>query len=704
MDQTETEKFLTVFRSRFDNSQKYSKDWRQSADEALKFVTGDQWPKENRRQRKKSTRPTLTLNRVSQLVRLVSNQINQSSPGMKVIPVDSAADVKTAEAIYGIIKHIERNADAGLVYGTATDYQVRCGLGYFGFKTRYATNKSFEQELELRFFPNPLAVYGDPSSIQFDGSDSRFWIVIEKMAKEAFEEAYPNSKALSEGYINNTNDAQWMSKETVSVAEYWYVKTKKKTLYELHSGDTGFRDDFPQFEGMKAADFSKLVKRDREVVERKVHRAMTNGYEILEEDDWPGPYIPIIPVYGEYIVVNGKAKISGLIEYAKEPQQLLNYLVSCMAELLGIAPRTPWIVAAGQIEQYEKDWQEANINPPVALKYDPVPVTTAEGKEILAPPPTRNTYTPPIQPFAIAMQVFEQGIHHAVGLHGPSIGNLSSERSGKAISKLQQRGDTSTYHYVSNFARSIRFSVKMLVGDGINRGLIPIIYNEPGRIMRILGEDESVKRMAIGKKEDEGKIPKDVRDADDWDGVYDIGLGLYDVAADIGNALGTQRREAFEGLLQVLQSSPQLLPIIGDLVFKNADFPGAHELAKRFRDMRDPEAPEKLKEALGQMQEQMKQMGQELQEKARIIETKQLEHESKERIAAFQSDSEERVTVAKLQLEAAKLLAETLERAGDRESNEQLTEFKESISFLKDSLKSLEAKEPPPHAEEGGGS
>ena len=43
--------------------------------------------------------------------------------------------------------------------------------------------------------------------------------------------------------------------------------------------------------------------------------------EILDERDWPGKFIPIVKIYGDYLNVNGKRHVAGLVRYAKDPQK-----------------------------------------------------------------------------------------------------------------------------------------------------------------------------------------------------------------------------------------------------------------------------------------------------------------------------------------------------------------------------------------------
>src|SRR3954466_4333340 len=67
----------------------------------LKFRAGEQWDKAALEVRK--NRPTLTINRIPQFIRQVTGDMRQKRPGVKVVPVDSRGDPKTAETMAGMI-------------------------------------------------------------------------------------------------------------------------------------------------------------------------------------------------------------------------------------------------------------------------------------------------------------------------------------------------------------------------------------------------------------------------------------------------------------------------------------------------------------------------------------------------------------------------------------------------------------------------
>jgi hypothetical protein len=109
----------------------------------------------------------------------------------------------------------------------------------------------------------------------------------------------------------------------------------------------------------------------------------------------------------------------------------------------------------------------------------------------------------------------------------------------------------------------------------------------------------------------------------------------------------TARQEAFKALTAVISQNPQeMLPVLGDIWFKNGDFPDADVAAARFKkmvppnlqDSDDDDAQAKLAQATAQVQalsQQHDQLVQELTRASDVIRTKRLDLESRERVALW---------------------------------------------------------------------
>jgi hypothetical protein len=119
--------------------------------------------------------------------------------------------------------------------------------------------------------------------------------------------------------------------------------------------------------------------------------------------------------------------------------------------------------------------------------------------------------------------------------------------------------------------------------------LIPKILDTK-RILRIRGDDGMMKNIIIDPQAQQAVQRQEDKDKQEVQIIFNPNVGEYAVEVDIGPNYATRRQEAWNAIIQILTQSPQLIPIVGDLLFQNADFPGADEIAIRLRRMAPPQA------------------------------------------------------------------------------------------------------------------
>ena len=245
----------TVGDPRIDEAKQFLK-WCNDADsmnrsealEDLKFVSGgDQWPVDLQNSRNLESRPVLTINKLDGYCRQVVNQIRQQRPRPKVHGMNSQSDAKVAEVIQGIIRHIEANSNADNAYDTAADYAVRMGWGFIRVRTDYVREDSFEQEIFIDPVDNPFTVYFDINSVLPDGSDAEKCLITAMMSKADFQKMYPDAE-IDSFTQRGTGDSQseWITKEDIRVAEYFYTVRKQSKLILLSDGSSIFEEEFKQ--------------------------------------------------------------------------------------------------------------------------------------------------------------------------------------------------------------------------------------------------------------------------------------------------------------------------------------------------------------------------------------------------------------------------------------------------------------------------
>jgi hypothetical protein len=624
---------LSQMRSRFKMAVAAYSDTREDQLDDLRFMAGSsdnhyQWPADVLSVRGSvqgqtiNARPCLTINKLPQHVRQVTNEQRQNRPSPNVIPVDDDADIEVAEIFDGMIRHIEYISDADVAYDTACDNQVTYGEGYIRILTEYCDETSFDQDIKIGRIRNSFSVYMDPTIQDPCGADAEWCFITEDILKADYERMYPNAMPVSSIMVQGVGDqalSQWLSETTVRIAEYFYCDYKAETLNLYPDGTTTYQGT-PQDKMLRQMGLKPT--RQRKLQAKRIKWCKTNGYEIIEEREWAGAYIPVIRVIGNEWSIEGQLEISGLVRNAKDAQRMYNYWVSQEAEMLALAPKAPFIGYGGQFEGYEEKWKTANTQNYPYLEVNP---DVTDGAGNILPLPQRAQ--PPMAQTGLiqAKMGASEDIKAATGQYNASLGMTSNERSGRAILARQREGDVGTYHYVDNLARAIRHVGRQLVD------LIPKIYDTQ-RIARVIGVDGESKMVRLDPNQ-----PEPVRKMVNEQGVvvakiYNPGVGKYDVKVTTGPSYLTKRQESMDAMSQILQGNPNLWAAAGDLFVKNMDWPGAQEMAQRLKKMIDPKllqeeddpALQAANQQIQAMQQQMEQMYNMLQNVGKSMEAQKL--------------------------------------------------------------------------------
>lgn len=562
-----------------------------------------QWNQKDADARRKSGRPVLTIDHISQFVNQVSNDVRMNTPSIDVIPAGGSADIETAEILQGIIKQIEYKSNADDAYDNAVNFAIKCGIGYIRIDHDYEHEMSFDQELYIERVVNPFSILFDHNSIKSDGSDAMYCYILEKMDMEEYKEKYPDASTNSftiASHYTSENTA-----EEITLAELFYIEEEEVTLLLNGNEIRILEKDEDLFIGAKT----------RKSKKRTVRRYKMNGSEILEETTFPGDYIPIVPVYGEESWQDGKRHLMSLIRRSKDSQRMFNFWASIETELLMRAPKSAIIAAEGTTEDYASDY----LNPDKAavLRYKQ---TDSENRPA-APP---NFVPPPQIPAGIvnARMQTTQDIRATMGLYDSFLGQQDNAISGVAIKSRQGEGNRAVFHFADNLVRSITQIGRILLSA------IPEIYDTP-RIVSIIGKEETNDVVGINGMYVEGQ-----------DRNYSLGIGYYNVKVTTGASFSTMRQEASEAYQQIIAAQPQLMQVMGDLLFKYMDFPGAQAISERIKrtmdpnildDEQDPQVAalqgqnEQLKQAIEVLQGTLAQYQQALSDKQAQLEIKTME-------------------------------------------------------------------------------
>ena len=565
----------------------------------VRFAAGDQWPVDVQNSRVLEARPCLTINKVDAYIRQICNQQRQQRPRIKVHGMNNDSDAKVAEIITGITRHIENQSDADQAYDHAFEYCVKMGWGYWRVTTDYVRDDSFDQEIYIKRIENPFSVYFDPNSVEPDGSDSEKCLVTTVVSKAVFKKMYPNAEDTQGFSSRGTGDteSEWVTKEDMRIAEYFYTEREKAMIIQLSDGTTGYSDEMPSKEALAEAGITVIDKRD--TWRKKIKWCKLTAMQILEEGEWAGKFIPIVPVYGQEVRVDDKHKKFGLVRMAKDPQRMYNYWSTALTETVALAPKAKWLLAEGQDEGHENEWAMANIKAMPVLRYKQ---TDIEGR--IAPAPTRLQPEPPPAGVMTALQGMNQDLQAVVGIFDPA--QLpQGMQSGKSLQGQQAQADMTNFHYYDNLTRSIRHTGRIILD------LIPKIYDRQ-RVMRIIGDDGKPEMVTINEQgQDEQGVSKVLND---------VTVGEYDVVMETGPGYNSKRQEAVDSMMGLLGADPTLMQTAGDLIFRNMDFPGAEVIADRLAaanpmaqiDDKSP-IPPQVQMQLAQSKQMIQQLQQQIQ-------------------------------------------------------------------------------------------
>ena len=547
----------------FDKAAEHDDHNRKAFEDDIDFaLLENQWPERVRRDREIEGRPCLTVNKLAAMGRQIVNDARRNKPGITVHPVDSDGDPETAEIINGLIRNIEQSSNAEVAYDTALEHAVFGGFGYFRINTKYATDDTFDQDIVIERISNPLSVYPDCYATGADSADWNWCFVTDSLSKAQFKRQYPDAQQVDwQGEAWRDLSSPWMDGDFVQVAEYWVRDRIKRTILLLSDQTVIEADDYernkPAFDAIGVS-----VVGQRDVDSHRVRQHIMSGAEVLETVDWAGKYIPIVPVYGSEVVLKGKRHFRSLIRGAKDAQRMFNYWRTTTTELVAMAPKTPFIGRKGAFETDAQKWATANTQSHAFIEYD--------GPE-----------APMRQPFAgVPAGALQEALNASddiktvLGMYDASLGARSNETSGKAIIARQMEADNATFHFIDNLSRAIRHAGRILID------LIPEVYSVP-RTVRVLGMDEKPEVKAINQPVQEREENPLTGEIEEVTKIYDLTAGRYDLTVAAGPSFASLRQEAASQMIELIQAYPDAAPVIGDLLVKNLDWPGADEIAER---------------------------------------------------------------------------------------------------------------------------
>lgn len=564
------EPLLVEAREVFEEIENHESDYRERWADDLRFVAGEQWPEDMRRFRESTSdggapRPCLVVDQTNQYRRQVINDARLNPPSLMARPRDERGSVEVADDLQRFFRYIEEASRAQEAYLNALQWAVDIGRGFFRvYAEEVDADRNF-WEPRIGRIDNALAVYFDAYSTEIDGSDAFDAFVVLDTSPRRFKRQWPKAQATE--FIGLDRHSNWVTKDVIRVAEWdrKVVKSERRVV----TADGEYTPD--EAKALELADFRE---EDRESVE--VWRRKITATDILEEHLLPIESVGVIPVYGNVYYVDGRRDIKGLIAGAKDPQRLLNYAVSSMAERISLEAKTPWVTPFEAVAGFEAEWESANIKPKAYLPYNHV-----DDQMQPIPAPSRQPMDTNFSGWVQLVQQATNSIQASLGMYQAAVGAASNETSGRAIRERSQQSDVATYHYVANLSASIRHGGRLVLD------MIPRLYDVP-RTIRLLAENGDADTAEIDPNSPEPLVNRE-RVNGRATRVLNPTIGKYDVVVSVGPSFSSRREEAATRIGEMLAQNPNLAALVGDIFFAYQDWPGADEVAARLKKALPPE-------------------------------------------------------------------------------------------------------------------
>ena len=654
---TGDDKIIQEAKDRFKRAEEYERPSRDKARLDTMFANGDarngwQWQDNVLLSRQQEDRPCLTANKTQQHNFMIVNDALENKSSPKVSPIGDGASYEAAQIFNGLFRHIENQSNAQDAYSKAINDQVTGGLGWARVTTNYASDQvgivSFNQDLFIKRVIDPFSIYLDPDAQEADKSDSRFGFVFNDLARDEAEEKFPWLKDSGVPLAALDHGDGWDTKDHVREAEYFRRVEKADRILMLPNNDVVLESGLDE-------DTLAMLTQDgaQELQSRDIKIPVIEWYKIIggkiveRELKTVWAYIPLVPFTGIETIIDKKLDRRGHTRSVLDSQRMYNFWISAQAESAGYQTNIPWIVPAEGVEGYETEWANANRSTKAYLPYNHV------GEDGVTPIPRPERINPPVpsQAALAGQQTALNDMMIVTGQYEAEMGAPGNEKSGRAINERQRQSDRATYHFVDHAAQAMRLVAKILLSA------IPKVYDTP-RVLRILDEDGTENHVVLDPNAQlahqpmQGPVPPQVQQmmspGQKVQAIFNPTVGRYCVVADVGPSFATKRQDAFNAFSQIMQASPDLMKIAGDLLFKAADFPFADQLAERLQraippqllgDGPDPQIQQlqqqlmQQKQLMGHMMQQVADAEQKLKDKNADISRQDYEAETK-RLAA----------------------------------------------------------------------
>ena len=556
--------------------------WAKTAKECTDFLEGRQWSPEAQAEMDRMKRPTIKINKIAPLWRLVMGYQTSNRFDATFLPTsDSQSSEDLADCLSNVWKTEGNRMDMPFVDSDVFADGITTGRGFWDMRLSFEDNDLGEMAIKC---DDPFSIYMDPDGSEYDLEKNGYiqesrWASLEEIGtcygKKAADSAsnilsptYGSTLVYSMGlqdvspsrfygqYENdksmNWNDVYYQDFVDNQAKSLRLIDTQYKIarvvpcFVDLETGDyEPVPDDWFQPENKSkiqaCLDYGNALGNPIEIRQkmvRKVRWTVSLG-DLLLFDKW-SPYNHYTKV--GFFPYFRRGTTRGMIEDLIDPQKELNKKRSSLTDILSRNANSGWIYSDKMLDaKQEENLRRYGSSAGIHVKYKE---TQAGGK------PERLEAGNYPQGLDRLEQKAADDLYQISGVNESAMGQLDRVQSGRAIEARQRQAVLAIQLYQDNFTRS----KKHIARKGLN--LMQKHYTE-NRMFRIMGEDGTSSMMEVNKKMQTGQ--------NSMTRMNDITIGKYSVTIDAVPISATFKQAQFEETMDLLQ---QMGPLMAQMMMQ----------------------------------------------------------------------------------------------------------------------------------------
>lgn len=502
-----------------------------------------------------------TFDMCTPIVDQIAGEIEQSDFTIRVSPSGGEADKKIAKTLDGLIRNIRNISNAESVFQAAGRSNVVGGFDAWEVVQEFIDGDSFDQDLFIRRVPNAsTSVWFDPGSVLQDRSDAKWAVKLNNIPVAEYMDRWPDGKkvSVSDNAVNRRDETKI---DSVTVGQLYYRKPRKIEIVLMNNGKVYRVDeDFEKVQDELAqANITEVNRRTRDAW--RVYSRMFDGNDWLaDEEETVFDYVPLIPVYGNFDIIDNKTVYFGKLEKLYDQQRMFNYAVSRDIEDGALSPPAfDWMTDA---MAEGNDYSQMNTDNHKIRIFNSDP-------EIPGAFPQRAAGPQASSGLQATIQQSKEMITTSGNVFAAQQGNANPNQSGVAGNQQIDQGNIGSIKWFKALEVAICQTGKILINA------IPRVYDST-RQVRILEEDGTSSMVMLNQT---------IFDEQSQDNVTlnDLSLGEYDVVCEVGPAFNNQQKETQEAFLQMAAIDPTIAENGLDVWLGNQKSPGMDIMAERAR-------------------------------------------------------------------------------------------------------------------------